>query len=102
VAALVYLVWSRTTMYYLLSTRRPDSGDGGSINMLLWSAVKFANERGLIFDLDGVYSSGAARFLSGFGGRIKARLCVRRSGPVYGALQYVKQRRAKYETAHFT
>jgi hypothetical protein len=100
-AAMVYLVWSSTTMYYLLSTRRPDAGDGGSINMLLWSAVKHAHARSLIFDLDGVYSSGAARFLSGYGGQIKPRLSVRRSGTMYGAWQYLKQRYAKHETAHF-
>jgi lipid II:glycine glycyltransferase (peptidoglycan interpeptide bridge formation enzyme) len=100
-AAMMYLVWSSTTMYYLLSTRRPDAGDGGSINMLLWSAMKFAHERGLIFDLDGVYSSGAARFLSGYGGEIKSRLSVRRSNKLFGAWQYLKQSYAKHETAHF-
>ena len=100
--AMVYLVWGATTMYYLLSTRRPDPGDGGSINLLLWCAVKYAHERRLIFDLDGVYSSGAARFLSGFGGEIKSRLSVRHSGAVFGAWQYIKRRMAKYETAHFT
>lgn len=100
--SMVYLVWGRTTMYYLLSTRSRNPGDNGSINMLLWSAIKFGHERGLLFDLDGVYSSGAARFLAGFGGHVKPRLSVRRSGSVYGAWQYFKQRRAKHETAHFT
>jgi hypothetical protein len=101
-AAMVYLVWSRTTMYYLLSTRRPDRADSGSINMLLWSAVKYAHERGLIFDLDGVYSSGAARFLSGYGGEIKSRLSVRRSGLLFSAWRGLKDRFAKHETAHFS
>jgi Acetyltransferase (GNAT) domain len=100
--AMVYLVWSRTTMYYLLSTRRPDPADSGSVNMLLWSAIKHAHERGLIFDLDGVYSSGAARFLSGYGGQIKSRLNVRRSGFLFGAWRGVKDRFAKHETAHFS
>jgi Acetyltransferase (GNAT) domain len=88
--AMVYLVWSRTTMYYLLSTRHGDPSDNGSINMLLWSAVKHGHERGLVFDLDGVYSSGAARFLSGFGGQIKTRLLISRSRAVYGAWQSLK------------
>ncbi len=100
--SMVYLVWGRTTMFYLLSTRSRNPGDNGSINMLLWSAIKFGHERGLLFDLDGVYSSGAARFLAGFGGQVKSRLSVRRSSSVYGAWQYLKQRRAKHETAHFT
>jgi hypothetical protein len=100
--SMVYLVWSRTTMYYLLSTRRHDPADHGSINMLLWSAVKFGHERGLIFDLDGVYSSGAARFLIGFGGQIKTRLIVSRSRPAYGAWQYLKQMYTKSESQHHT
>jgi hypothetical protein len=100
--AMVYLVWNRTTMYYLLSTRRPDPADSGSTNMLLWSAIKHAHERGLIFDLDGVYSSGAARFLSGYGGQIKSRLSVRRSGLLFGAWRDLKRRFAKKETAHFS
>jgi len=70
--------------------------------LLLWCAVKYAHERQLIFDLDGVYSSGAARFLNGFGGEIKARLSVRRSGAVFAAWQYIKRRTSRYETAHFT
>ena len=71
--SMVFLVWSDTAMYYLLSTRHPDPADNGSTSMLLWSAVKNAHQRGLTFDLDGVYSSGAARFLVGFGGQIKTR-----------------------------
>jgi Acetyltransferase (GNAT) domain len=98
--SMVFLVWTRTTMYYLLSTRRHDPADNGSINMLLWSAVKFGHERGLIFDLDGVYSSGAARFLSGFGGQLKTRLIVSRSGSVYGTWRFLKQIHSKSESQH--
>jgi len=89
--SMVYLVWSHTTMYYLLSTRGLDPNDNGSINMLVWCAMKSARQRGLVFDLDGAYTSGAARFLSGFGGEIKIRLIVRRSGPLYGAWQHMKR-----------
>jgi hypothetical protein len=98
--SMVYLVWSRTTMYYLLSTRHQDPADNGSINMLLWSAVKLGHERGLIFDLDGVYSRGAARFLSGFGGQIKTRLLISRSAAMFGAWQYLKGVYSKTESRH--
>lgn len=98
--SMVYLVWSRTTMYYLLSTRHHDPADNGSINMLLWSAVKYCHEHGLIFDLDGVYSRGAARFLSGFGGQIKTRLFISRSTAVYGGWQYVKRLYSRNESRH--
>jgi hypothetical protein len=90
-AAMIFLVWDQGTMYYLLSTRCPDAGDSNTISLLLWSAIERAHKRGLTFDLDGVSSSGTARFLSNFGGRPKIRMVVQRSGPVYGAIQYMKQ-----------
>jgi hypothetical protein len=90
-AAMVYLVWGHGTMYYLLSTRAHDQGDNGSINLLIWSAIQRAHQRGLVFDLDGVSTSGTARFLSGFGGRLKPRMIVERAGSVYGAIQHARQ-----------
>ena len=99
---LALLVWGQSTMYYLLSTRGPNASDNGSVNFLLWSAIKRANELGLVFDLDGVYSSGTARFLSGFGGEIKTRLVARRSGAVFGALQRLKLRYSGNESQFFT
>jgi FixJ family two-component response regulator len=100
--AMVYLVWSHSTLYYLLSTRARDKGDNGSVNFLLWCAIKKAHQLGLIFDLDGVYSSGTARFLSGFGGEIKTRLTVRRGWLPYRALQFVKRQYRGDETHLFT
>jgi lipid II:glycine glycyltransferase (peptidoglycan interpeptide bridge formation enzyme) len=100
--AMVYLVWSSRTMYYLLSSRAADKDDNGSINFLIWSAMKHACLLGLDFDLDGVYSSGTARFLSGFGGQIKTRLTVRRSRLPYRALQFVKRQYSKNETHFYT
>jgi hypothetical protein len=98
--AMIYLVWGRSTMYYLMSTRASDAGDNGSINLLIWSAIKHAHRRGLVLDLDGVTTTGTARFLSGFGGRPKARMIVERSSLAYGAIQdmrrwFIKDRRYK-------
>jgi lipid II:glycine glycyltransferase (peptidoglycan interpeptide bridge formation enzyme) len=91
-AAMVFLVWGHGVLYYLLSTRTPEAGDSGSVNLLIWSAIKLANERGLAFDFDGVTSKGTARFLSSFGGEIVARLVSQRSSPLFGALQAAKRR----------
>ena len=91
-AAMVFLLWGRGTMYYLLSTRSDDPSDNGSIPLLIWTAMKRAHDLGLIFDLDGVSSSGTARFLSGFGGRLRERTIVRRSSSLYSVLGYAKQR----------
>jgi len=100
--AMTYLVWGHGIMYYLLSTRTFGSVDHGAISLLLWSAMKQAHEMGLVFDLDGVYSSGTVKFLSNFGGEIKTRLIVRRSRMPYGALQYLKRLVAPDESQFFT
>jgi hypothetical protein len=64
--------------------------------------MKRAHELGLVLDLDGVYSSGTVKFLSGFGGRIKTRLMIRRSQPHFHALQSLKRHYARDETQLFT
>jgi hypothetical protein len=91
-AAMVYLVWGHGRMYYLLSTRAHDPSDNGSVNLLIWSAIKRAHQRGLVFDLDGVSTTGTARFLSGFGGKIKARMIIERAGLLYGAISHARRR----------
>jgi Acetyltransferase (GNAT) domain len=100
--AMAYLVWGHGTMYYLLSTRIPNSaGDNGSVNLLLWNAIKRAHQYDLVLDLDGVYSSGTARFLSTFGGQIKTRFVLRRSQRAYRALQYLKSCYSNDKTHYF-
>ena len=101
-AAMVFLVWGHGVMYYLLSTRAPDIGDNGSVSLLLWSAMKRAHQLNLKFDLDGVYTSGTARFLSGFGGEIRVRLIITRAHPFYRALQFAKMTLRSDETPNFT
>jgi len=90
-AAMVYLVWGHGRMYYLLSTRAKDTGDNGSVNLLIWSAMKRANLRGLHFDLDGVSTSGTARFLSGFNGSPKLRIVARKANFAFNAMQIAKR-----------
>ncbi|ARN83649.1 hypothetical protein B1812_13860 [Methylocystis bryophila] len=104
-AAMVYLVWGHGRMYYLLSTRAANIGDNGSINLLIWSAIKHANSRSLVFDLDGVSTSGTARFLSCFGGSPKLRMIVSRAGLAYGAVRHARRVLLWFperETSNFT
>ena len=101
-AAMVFLVWGHGIMYYLLSTRAPDVRDNGSVSLLIWTAIKCAHLLNLTFDLDGVYSSGTARFLSGFGGEIKVRSVVRRAHPIYRTLQFMKGRLTPDASQDFT
>jgi hypothetical protein len=63
--------------------------------------MKEAHGIGAMLDLDGVYSSGTARFLSSFGGRIKTRLVVRRSRGVYSAIQNLKRICSRDESYYF-
>ena len=103
--AMTFLVWGHGKMYYLLSTRADDDNDNGSMNLLIWSAMRRAHSRGLTFDLDGVSTSGTARFLSGFGGVPKLRLIVRRARLSYDLLQHAKRRllgSSASETTAFT
>jgi hypothetical protein len=100
--AMTYLVWGHGTMYYLLSTRSFDTPDQGAISLLIWSAMKEARELALVLDLDGVYSSGTARFLSNFGGQIKQRLIINRSRMPYRALQSVNRYYSKDKTHFYT
>jgi hypothetical protein len=99
--AMTYLVWGHGTMYYLLSTRSP-AADYGAVSLLLWSAMKEAHGLGTVLDLDGVYSSGTARFLGSFGGRVKTRLVLRRSQGAYSVLQGLKRICFPDESYYFT
>ena len=86
--AMTFLVWTGGTMYFLLSTRAPNVEDKGSISLLIWSGIKKAQELGLkAFDLDGVSSTGTARFYSAFGGKIKTRLLVTKIRPGFNAVR---------------
>jgi hypothetical protein len=91
-AAMAFFVWGRETMYYLLSTRANDVSDNGSVSLLIWSAIKRANERRLILDFDGVSTSGIARFFSGFGGQPEVRTIVERSSFTYHAVRCARRR----------
>jgi hypothetical protein len=100
--SMAFLVWDKQRMYYLLATRSASPEEHGSAGLLVWNAMKKANAMGLRFDLDGVYTRGTAKFLSGFGGRMRIRLVVKRTRPLYRALQQARLRFTKNETQFYT
>jgi hypothetical protein len=65
--ASVLLVWGYGVLYYLVPYRDRERSGGDANALLLWSAMEFALDRGLIFDVDGYHSAGTASFLSTFG-----------------------------------
>jgi hypothetical protein len=89
-AAMTFLVWGDQTMYYQMSTRAPDLSDNGSVNLLIWSAMKRAHELALVFDLDGAATAGTARFISGFGGSVKTRLVITSRASAYNLMESLK------------
>ncbi len=74
-AAAAFCAWDQRSAYYLMSTRSPDSGNNIA-TLLLWSAIRDAMARGLIFDFDGVPSAGAVIFYASFGATIQPRYIV--------------------------
>jgi len=91
-AAMTFLVWGHGVLYYTLSTRVQSASESGSVNLLIWSAIKRAHALGLICDLDGVVSPGIGRFLGGYGGEVAVRLVATHVKPVYGAMLAVRTR----------
>jgi len=82
-AAAAFFVWDAQRMWYLLSTRDPKQADNGAVSCLIWHGMQEASRRGLVFDFDGVSSTGSARFFAGFGAHLKPRFIVHRTSPFY-------------------
>jgi Acetyltransferase (GNAT) domain len=99
--AMAFIVWGHGSLYYMLSTRVPDAPENGCVNVLIWSAIKKAQELGLICDLDGIISQGAARFLSGFGGKLRFRLIATYYRPLYGAIKGIQNQVDPIENKRF-
>ncbi|WP_245643682.1 GNAT family N-acetyltransferase [Paraburkholderia oxyphila] len=91
--AAIGLVWDHQAMYYLLSSRAQDA-HCGSISLLLWTGVRSALERRLIFDFDGFSSPSTFNFLSAFGATLTQRLGVERLGTAYLLTRTLKRRLA--------
>jgi hypothetical protein len=87
-AAMIFTVWDSRRAYYLLSMRAGDEGDNGSVCLLVWSALRRARERGLVFDFLGASTSGRAKFYVGFGGVPGTRLLARRMSRRYEVLAW--------------
>jgi hypothetical protein len=83
--AAVFYVWDRRRLWYLLSSRDPRFTDNGAVSLLIWHGMQEAIRRGLVFDFDGIASSGAARFFAGFGAQIRPRYAVHRMSPALAA-----------------
>jgi hypothetical protein len=74
----IFTVWDRSVEYYLMSTRRHDSGNGAT-SLLLWETIQKAAISNRIFDFDGMSQTGDILFFAGFGGSVTPRHMVTKS-----------------------
>lgn len=69
----IWLLYDRHTMYYMLSAANPEKKHRGAIAFLIWHAILKAKVMGLsIFDFEGSQDKGIADFFRKFGGTEKA------------------------------
>ncbi|WP_429250818.1 GNAT family N-acetyltransferase [Paraburkholderia sp. GAS333] len=86
--AAVAVVADNTALYYFLSSRKQDA-HGGAVSLLIWTAIRLAHERQLVFDFDGISNQGILMFLSGFGGKLVRRFEIRRMRSDYSAFRKI-------------
>ncbi|WP_428377004.1 GNAT family N-acetyltransferase [Lichenicoccus sp.] len=89
--AAIFLVWDKSTSYYLLTTRQPKA-HSGAVSLLLWQGMQDAAAAGRVFDFDGVATPGIAKFLSGFGGTLQSRMTVSRTAMTFRVRRFLTER----------
>jgi lipid II:glycine glycyltransferase (peptidoglycan interpeptide bridge formation enzyme) len=67
--AAIYVIWDKTTMYYLLSGGNPKYRNSGATSLLIWEAIKDASKMGLKFDFEGSMIEPIERFFRAFGAK---------------------------------
>ena len=63
----IYIVWDKTTSYYLAGGSDPDFRTSGAHSLLMWKAIQDAANRNLIFDFKGSMIESVESFFRGFG-----------------------------------
>jgi hypothetical protein len=101
--AAAFYVWDQRRLWYLLSSRDLAAADNGAVSWLIWEGMREAARRGLVFDFDGIFSMGSARFFSGFGATIEPRYVIRRQSPAFNAFtSFTMWLQGKTTRNHFT
>ena len=88
--AAVATVWDRRRAYYFMSARTAGSMNG-AVSLLIWTALRHAAARNLIFDMDGIHVGRDQLpnllLATGFGGTVRPRFSVRRSAALLRVAQ---------------
>ena len=74
----VYLVWTKSWAYYLMSGADPALRNSGATSLLVWEAIRFAATVSRAFDFEGSMLEPIERFNRGFGGCQKPYFAISR------------------------
>ncbi len=65
----IYLVWDKTTVYYLMGGSDSKFRSSGAGSLIMWEAIRFAFDNGKVFDFEGSMIEPIERFFRSFGAR---------------------------------
>jgi hypothetical protein len=65
--AVAYIIWDKTSAYYLMGGGNPHYRNSGATSLLLWSAIQFASTVAKQFDFEGSMIEPVERFFRAFG-----------------------------------
>jgi hypothetical protein len=85
-------VWAHGVMFYLLASHDADPAGRGSIKLLIWEALKMANQKGLTFDFDSFWRPESVHTLTGFGGEVHNRIAITKMSPF---LRFAREMKAR-------
>ena len=77
--AAAFVVWDKSSLYYLIPAIHPDFGDSGAGALLALEAIKLARQVSRSFDFEGSMDPGIGHFFRSFGARAVPLLQVWRS-----------------------
>lgn len=63
----VYLVWDKSSAYYLMGGSNPELRNSGATSLCMWEAIKFASSVTQAFDFEGSMLEPVERFFRSFG-----------------------------------
>ena len=92
--AAVYIIWDKSSAYYLMSGSHPDFRRSGATSLLLWEAIKFSSTVTEVFDFEGSMLEPIERFVRGFGAKQVAYSRIsrmnKRTKLLYSIREFVK------------
>lgn len=90
--AAIMLVWGHGVMYPQLGSYDADPSGARSKKLLVWEAIKMANQKRLTFDFDGFWRPEAVGMLTGFRGNVHNRIAVTKMSPLLRFVREIKSR----------